>query len=316
MTVQFTGDPMSYFTQLVLNAPRIPASVANAATGTSRPACTVEVGACTDTGRVRENNEDSFLAAPGMNLFVLSDGMGGFSAGEVASRLTVDCVAAHCRDADANPALEFFGENIPGISPASNRLASAVRFANKVVYDAAHRHAGQHGMGATVVAVRFTPERMTVAHVGDSRAYRLRGLHLEQLTQDHSLVAEQVRRGHLTERQASASGLQNVLMRAIGVESEVAADVCEQLVMDDDVILLCSDGLTRELSDARIAGVLSAHACAQSAADRLVQLATEAGGSDNITALVLRSKLANSGPGSGTRIFRRWFSGLGANSVA
>jgi serine/threonine protein phosphatase PrpC len=301
---------MPYLTQLVLNTPRIEAPAAKAATATLQPACPVEFGARTDTGRVRHNNEDSFLAAPEMHLFALSDGMGGLSAGEVASRLTVNCVAAHCRDADADPTLEFVGAELSGISPASNRLASAVRFANRIVYDAAHRHSAQHGMGATVVAVRFTQERMTVAHVGDSRAYRLRGRHLEQLTQDHSLVAEQVRRGQITERQAGASGLRNVLMRGIGVESEVAVDVSEELVMEQDIVLLCSDGLTRELSDSQIAHVLAAHACAQTAADRLVDLAGQAGGLDNITAVVLRPSLGTGGRRSGARILGRWFSGL------
>jgi serine/threonine protein phosphatase PrpC len=299
---------MPYLTQLVLNSPRIAAPTAKAATATLQPAFTVEFGARTDTGRVRHNNEDSFLAAPEMNLFVLSDGMGGLSAGEVASRLTVDSVAAHCRDADSNPALDFVGEKFAGISPASNRLASGVRFANRTVYHAAHRHSGQHGMGATVVAVRFTQERMAVAHVGDSRAYRLRGQHLEQLTQDHSLVAEQVRRGQITEREARVSEMRNVLMRGIGIESEVEADISEELVIDHDVVLLCSDGLTRELSDSQIADVLAAHTCAQTAADRLVDLASQAGGLDNITAVVLRPRPA-CGPRSGGRIFGGWFSG-------
>jgi PPM family protein phosphatase len=301
---------MPYLTELVLNSPRIQAPAAKAATGTLPPPFTVQFGARTDTGRIRKNNEDSFLAAPELNLFVLSDGMGGLSAGEVASRLTVDSVATHCRDAEANPALEFVGEKLSGISPASNRLASAVRFANRIVYDAARRHSGQHGMGATVVAVRFTQERMTVAHVGDSRAYRLRGNHLEQLTEDHSLVAEQLRRGHITERQAGASDLRNVLMRGIGVQPEEQADLSEQLVMEHDVVLLCSDGLTRELSDAQIAGVLATHACVQTAADRLVNLASQAGGADNITAVVLRPSLAAGSSRSGARIFGRWLSVL------
>ena len=222
---------MPFLTQLALNGPRIAPRLDDPAAMTAtplQPAFTLQFGARTDTGRVRYNNEDSFLAAPEMNLFVLSDGMGGLSAGEVASRLTVDSVAAHCRDAVADPALEFIGEKLPGITPASNRLASAVRFANRIVYHAAHRHFSQHGMGATVVAARFTGERLTVAHVGDSRAYRFRGNHLEQLTRDHSLVAEQVRRGQITEREAGVSEFRNVLMRAIGVESEVEADVTEE----------------------------------------------------------------------------------------
>ncbi|MDR3721860.1 MAG: Stp1/IreP family PP2C-type Ser/Thr phosphatase [Candidatus Acidoferrales bacterium] len=248
----------------------------------------IEFGAQSDTGCVRENNEDSYRVAPEMSLFVLSDGMGGLESGEVASRITVDTVLEHCREAEANPSLPFAGENIQGICGASNRLASAIRLANEVVYRAAQQGAGQRGMGATVVAVRFADERMSVAHVGDSRIYRLRGGELEQLTQDHSFVAEQVRRGKMTAEEAGSSTMQNVLVRALGIDAAVEVDVSEELVIEGDTILLCSDGLTRELSDAQIAAVLGECANAQEAAGRLVDLAKQAGGGDNVTVIVLR----------------------------
>jgi serine/threonine protein phosphatase PrpC len=248
----------------------------------------LEFGARSDTGCVRENNEDSFRTAPEMGLFVLSDGMGGLEAGEVASRLAVEAILAHCREAEAKPSLPLMGERVAGVSEASNRLASAIRLANEVIYRAAQRGAGQPGMGATVVAVRFADERMSVAHVGDSRIYRLRGGKLEQLTQDHSFVAEQVRHGKMTEEEAASSTMQNVLVRALGIEPTVEVDVIEELVREDDTVLLCSDGLTRELSDAQIAAVLSECDEAQEAAGRLVELAKQAGGGDNVTVIVLR----------------------------
>jgi len=248
----------------------------------------MEFGARSDTGCVRENNEDSFRAAPEFGLFVLSDGMGGLEAGEVASRLAVEAILAHCREAEANPSLPLTGEHVEGVSGASNRLASAIRLANEVVYRAAQRGAGQHGMGATVVAVRFTDERMSVAHVGDSRIYRLRAGKFEQLTQDHSFVAEQVRHGKMTEEEAGSSTMQNVLVRALGIEPTVEVDVAEELVREGDTVLLCSDGLTRELSDPQIAAVLGECDDAQEAASRLVDLAKQAGGGDNVTVIVLR----------------------------
>jgi serine/threonine protein phosphatase PrpC len=248
----------------------------------------IEFGAQSDTGCVRENNEDSYRVAPEMSLFVLSDGMGGLESGEVASRMAVDTVLAHCREAEADPSLPLIGEPIQGVGSASNRLASAIRLANEVVYRAAQQGAGQRGMGATIVAVKFSDERMSVAHVGDSRIYRLRAGRLEQLTRDHSFVAEQVREGKMTAEEAGSSTMQNVLVRALGIDPVVEVDVSEELVLEGDTILLCSDGLTRELSDAQIAAVLGDYGSANAAADELVVLAKQAGGGDNVTVIVLR----------------------------
>jgi serine/threonine protein phosphatase PrpC len=254
-------------------------------------AAEMDFGARSDRGCVRENNEDSYRLAPEMSLFVLSDGMGGLASGEVASHLAVDAVLSHCREAEENPSLPLTGAPIDGVSAASNRLASAVRLANRIVHRAARANAARRrngAMGATLVAVRFAGERMSLAHVGDSRAYRLRGDAFEQLTQDHSFVAEQMRQGHMTAREAGESGLQNVLIRALGIDPEVDVDVTEELVMENDLILLCSDGVTKELSDRQITAVLAEADGAQEAADRLVDLAKQAGGGDNITAVVLR----------------------------
>jgi serine/threonine protein phosphatase PrpC len=261
----------------------------------------------TDRGLVRSNNEDAFGTAPELNLFVLSDGMGGLEAGEVASRLAVETILAHCHDAAANPSLRLIGAVIPGVSDTSNRLASAVRLANRAIYDEAMRKQPSRGMGATVVAVQIIGGRMSVAHVGDSRVYRLRDHRFEQLTQDHSFVGEQVRQGNMTQEQADATNLTNVLLRALGVDREVEVDVSEELIMGDDTVLLCSDGLTCELSDAKIAEVLAVAEDSQEAADELVELAKRAGGGDNITALVLRPALRPAG--AMARILEKWFKG-------
>jgi len=248
----------------------------------------MEFGARSDIGCVRENNEDSFRVAPEMGLFVLSDGMGGLASGEIASRLSVDTVVSHCGDALVNPSLLVVGKRVDGISDASNRLASAIRLANRVVHGAAKEKGSEGRMGATLAAVRIDGERMSIAHVGDSRIYRLRDGDFEQLTRDHSFVAEQMRQGRMTAEEAGSSALQSVLIRAIGIESEVEAEVNDELWMDGDTVLLCSDGLIRELSDEQIAGVLSENDDAQEAADALVDLAKQAGGGDNITAIVVR----------------------------
>ncbi|MGA8223344.1 MAG: Stp1/IreP family PP2C-type Ser/Thr phosphatase [Candidatus Acidiferrales bacterium] len=266
----------------------------------------MEYGARSDAGRVRENNEDSLCLAAEMNLFVLSDGMGGQASGEVASHLATESIVAHCREAEEKPALPLVGERIKGVSETTNRLASAIRLANRIILETAHEIPEQRGMGGTVVAVWFADERMSLAHVGDSRIYRLRGTELEQLTEDHSFVAEQVRRGNMSEEEAGTSSLQNVLLRALGVEENVIVTVDEQLLMEGDTILLCSDGLTRELSDAEIASVLGEAEEAQEAADRLVELANQAGGEDNISCIVVRH--AAKPVGAMVRL-GRWFKG-------
>jgi protein phosphatase len=246
----------------------------------------IEYGVRSDIGCVREGNEDSFGAAPELSLFVLSDGMGGLARGEVASRLAVETVIRECRSASA--ATSVNGQSIEGVSVESSRLVSAIHAANEAIYRTAQRDATNQQMGATIVAVQFTGECMSLAHVGDSRAYRMRGGQLEQLTRDHSFVAEQVRQGRMTEQEAGQSGLQNVLMRALGTAPDVEVEVTEELMLDDDVALLCSDGLTRELTDAQIAAVLDDSEDCQEAADELVKSAKQAGGGDNITAIVLR----------------------------
>lgn len=252
----------------------------------------MEFGCRSDAGRVRANNEDSFGAAPELNLFVLSDGMGGLASGEVASRMAVETILTHCREAQRNSSLPLIGDAIHGVSDASARLASAIQLANQLIHMEAQGGTERQKMGATVAAVRCVGERFSYAHVGDSRIYRLRAERLEQITHDHSFVAEQVRDGNMTNEQVSQSTLQNVLTRALGVDSEVEVDWGEEVLLDDDTILLCSDGLTRELSDAQIAGILNDARKAQEAADNLVTLANQAGGGDNITAVVLRPKPA------------------------
>jgi serine/threonine protein phosphatase PrpC len=264
----------------------------------------MEVGARSDTGRVRENNEDSFRLAPELNLFVLSDGMGGLESGERASRLATETVLAYCRDARADATLAVFGKHIQGVSDVSNRLASAIRVANQEIFQAAQDLGGKGGMGATIVAARFLEDRACIAHVGDSRAYLFRDEQLNQLTEDHSFVAEQVRRGIITHEQAGRSRMQNVLTRALGVEQNVDVEVTEELLREGDTYLLCSDGLFRELSEPQIAGILLEAGGAQEAADSLVEHANHAGGGDNITAIVLR--YAPKAAGAMSKI-GRWF---------
>jgi PPM family protein phosphatase len=245
-------------------------------------------GGVTSVGRVRANNEDSFRIVPELNLFVLSDGMGGEAHGEIASALAVESVVKHCLETQSDPAMTIFGDMPATWTEKTRRLSSAVHLANQSIYDSAMAHPEQHGMGATLTAAWIDESTLSIAHVGDSRAYLLRSGTLQQLTSDHSLVAEQVRRGILTSAEAERSEMQSVLLRALGAHPEIEVDAEEHTLFGQDVLVLCSDGLTRMVTEPEIAGTLQAELDPNKAAQRLVDLANDNGGADNVTVLVIR----------------------------
>lgn len=247
-------------------------------------------GGATDVGMVRTNNEDCFRIVPTLNLFVLADGMGGEAHGEVASALAVETVVKHCLESEGNPSAPLTSEAKPGLTEKGRRLTSAVHLANQKVYESAAQHPEQRGMGATMTAAWIEDSTVNIAHVGDSRLYLLRTGVLQQLTSDHSLVAEQVRRGILTADEAEASTMQNVLLRALGTQPQVEVDAEQVALFPNDVLLLCSDGLTRMVIEPEIAGTLQAEPDPKRAAEKLIQLANEGGGVDNVTAIVISLK--------------------------
>src|SRR6202158_1668536 len=204
--------------------------------------------------------------------------MGGEAHGEVASTLAVQTIIAHCEQAENSRATPTFGEPQPDVSERTNRLASAIHLANRKVFEMAAANPEHRGMGATIVAAWIEGQRLSLAHVGDSRAYLLRAGSLDQLTADHSLVAEKVRIGILTPQEADASEMQSVLTRAVGTSANVEVDSNEQILLVGDTLLLCSDGLTRMVTDPEIASTLLTSTSAQEAADRLVGVAHEYGG--------------------------------------
>jgi len=264
-------------------------------------------GGVTDVGRVRTNNEDCFRIVAPLHLFVLSDGMGGEAHGEVASAMAVETVVKHCLEALDNPAVTLYGESQASWSEKTKRLSSAAHLANRRIFASAQEHPEQHGMGATLTTAWIDGERLSIAHVGDSRAYLLRSGTLQQLTNDHSLVAEQVRHGILTPAEAEESRMQSVLLRALGSEPEVVVDAEEHMVVPRDILLLCSDGLTRMVIEPEIAGTLQAEPDATLAAQKLVDLANERGGADNVTVVVVRI-------GAESKGWFSWLRGKGKDS--
>jgi len=248
----------------------------------------IDSGGVTDLGRVRLNNEDSFRIVEPLNLFILSDGMGGEAHGEIASSLAVDTIERVCSSSKVDLEVTLAGASGENWTEQTRLLQNAVLQANSGIYQSSQEHPEQRGMGATLTAGWINGSKLSLAHVGDSRAYLLRTGNLQQLTNDHSLVAEQVRRGIITPQQAEESEMQSVLLRALGAHPEVDVDIDEFDLFPRDVLLLCSDGLTRMVTEPEIAGTLQAETDPERAAQKLVDLANERGGLDNVTVIVAR----------------------------
>ena len=228
----------------------------------------IEVGVASDIGQVREGNEDSYVVeAP---LYAVADGMGGHRGGEVASSLALDTIEAMFRAGDGT-------------------LADQVRAANRAVHERSLQDRRVSGMGTTVTAVVVEDTTVRLAHVGDSRAYLLRAGDLRQITADHTLVARMVTAGEISRQEADVHPHRNVLTRSIGTEASVKVDEGDLVLLDDDRLLLCSDGLTDMVSEDQIKAILEAEPDPQRAANRLVKAANRAGGVDNITALLLHA---------------------------
>src|SRR6201998_2636073 len=213
--------------------------------------------------------------------------MGGEAHGEIASSLAVDTIEKVCSAPKGDSDVTLAGASGENWSEQTRRLQSAVFQANFNIYESSQNHPEQRGMGATLTAGWINGSKLSLAHVGDSRAYLLRTGNLQQLTNDHSLVAEQVRRGLITPQQAEESEMQSVLLRALGAHPEVEIDVDEVGIIPRDVLLLCSDGLTRMVTEPEIAGALQAEMVPSAAAERLIALANENGGIDNVTVIVV-----------------------------
>ena len=247
-----------------------------------------EMATCSDTGRVRPHNEDSVLAKPELGLVVLADGMGGYNAGEVASSMATTLLGSGLTAA--------FAERSPddpaggGKYWAQVALAREIGCANEVIHEAAANQPQYAGMGTTVVAAIFYDDRVCIAHVGDSRLYRWREETLEALTRDHSVLQAQVDDGIMTSEQARQSKKSNnLLTRALGADPVVDADIVDRETRPGDVYLLCSDGLTDMLADEAIADVLRELGdLPDRCSARLVELANEYGGRDNVTVALVR----------------------------
>ncbi len=243
----------------------------------------------TDVGLQRDHNEDSYAVLSEYDLFIVADGMGGHRAGDVASRLATDAIAEFFRSTAQEDATWPFHFDT-SLSEDENRLVTGIRVANRRIYDRSIRSRDCAGMGTTVVGALYSRKknRLFVGHVGDSRAYRVRNEHIQQLTRDHSLINDYLlAMPELTEEQR-AELPKNVITRALGMQDSVAVDLVSDEPQLGDVYLLCSDGLSGMLTDDQILGVVSSSPDTNEICRNLIQRANEHGGEDNITALVIR----------------------------
>ncbi|RJQ41716.1 MAG: Stp1/IreP family PP2C-type Ser/Thr phosphatase [Nitrospiraceae bacterium] len=235
-----------------------------------------------DKGVSRQNNEDSFCIDEDLRLFIVADGMGGAAAGEVASRMAVEMIRDHIKRSSAGNE-PFVGDYDKKFSDESNRIASGIRLANLAIYEASQSNVKWRGMGTTVAAVMLDNGKMSIAHTGDSRVYLIRANSIVQLTDDHSIVSEQIKSGLITKEEAEGSEIRNIITRALGTMPSVEVDLDEIDLMDADRVLLCSDGLTTMVPDNVILSIVAASDEPGSACSSLIDIANKNGGKDNIT---------------------------------
>ncbi|HZP23392.1 MAG TPA: Stp1/IreP family PP2C-type Ser/Thr phosphatase [Terriglobales bacterium] len=255
----------------------------------------LEVAGRSDVGRVRPSNEDHFGYDAQLGIFVVCDGMGGHAAGEVASHIAVDTVLSFFRNLQPDNGNHDYLEDAP---PGARLLAEAVRKANDAILDYAEEHKNTSGMGTTLVAARFSDGLFSIANVGDSRIYLFREGQLLQLTEDHSLVMEQVRRGMITLEQAKHSSAQNIITRALGTDESTLPDLGEFPAQGGDMLLLTTDGVLRHVDDSEIGSILLQLPSLQAACDTLVAAANEGGGEDNSTCVLIRVRNGTGDNGS------------------
>ncbi|MFW5969129.1 MAG: Stp1/IreP family PP2C-type Ser/Thr phosphatase [Halofilum sp. (in: g-proteobacteria)] len=240
-----------------------------------------------DTGRKRPHNEDRVAALPARGLAVLADGMGGHRGGEIASALAVDTVIRELTS--RLPGIAMESPDDEAYTPESLLVRDVVNESNTIVYETAHTQPQYEGMGTTLVVALFYDDRVTLAHVGDSRAYRLRDGRLDLLTRDHTLMQELIDRGFYTPEEARASLNRNIITRALGTEESVNADLQEEIALPGDIYLLCSDGLNDMVDDETIRLTLDEFGDnLEATADRLIDAANANGGQDNVSVVLAR----------------------------
>ncbi|MCK5106832.1 MAG: Stp1/IreP family PP2C-type Ser/Thr phosphatase [Elusimicrobiales bacterium] len=237
-----------------------------------------------DVGKSRKNNEDNVLVSDELDLAIVADGMGGHNSGEVASKIAVTVTKEKYESMTLTQSKP--SEYDEKHSMKANQLAFAIKLANSVIYEAGNTAKDNKGMGTTASALLLNKDKYSIAHIGDSRIYLLRKNVLQQLTEDHSLVMEHVKKGLLTREQADKSPLQNILTRALGTQKNPAVDIYELPVEEHDRVILCSDGLFKAMSEEDMVKILNEESDDKKACEKLVETANINGGPDNVTVII------------------------------
>jgi protein phosphatase len=248
----------------------------------------IDVAGTTHVGMKRNHNEDSYLLLPEEALFCVADGMGGHSSGEIASRIAVEELREFFKLTSRDEEATWPYKMDKMLNYDENRLATAIKLANVRIHERASAENSYKGMGTTIATVHFAPSAVYVAHVGDSRVYSFRGGLLKQLTEDHSLLNDYLKARKLTAEEIEAFPHKNVIVRALGMKDSVQIDIARFDLKEGDLFLLCSDGLSGMVSDAEIQGVLSKTNGLDSTCAQLVEMANAAGGTDNVTCVLVR----------------------------
>jgi serine/threonine protein phosphatase PrpC len=253
----------------------------------SRP-LRIEVAGQTDVGRKRSHNEDNFAILAEYGLYVVADGMGGHSSGEIASKMAVDTLEQFFADTSEDPERTWPYKMDRAKGYEENRLITGIKLCNLRIYEQAQRNAKQRGMGTTLAALFAVEDGIYIAHVGDSRVYRIRDSRIELLTEDHSLLNDYKRMKRLTEEEIANFPHKNVIVRALGMKDTVKVDTRFESPRVGDVLLLCSDGLCGPVNDQRLLDTVTKYGDLTAATQRLIETANESGGPDNITCVLAR----------------------------
>lgn len=262
--------------------------MSNPAGQTVAPRLKVVSAGLTDVGRKRNHNEDSFLIDDDIQLYVVADGMGGHAGGGTASRIAVETIDRKLRELRTSKNSPLFSQSNLQDSPVPEAIRSAVEGACLAIYTAAQEDPRLTGMGTTVISLIVKDEHAFFAHVGDSRAYLVRGDLIQQISEDHSLVNEQIKAGMITPEEAKHSRYKNIITRSVGFEEEVQVDVMGLVAEIGDTFLLCSDGLANMLEDREMLEVVRKEKF-EDVPRKLIELANERGGDDNITVVVVQA---------------------------
>ena len=249
----------------------------------------LQYAGATHVGMKRDHNEDNLVLVPELNLFVVADGMGGHSSGEVASRIAVETIRKFFEETEEDEEITWPYKPDRTLAYAENRLAAGIKLANRNIFETALQDARYKGMGTTFVGVMWSEDEAVIAHVGDSRAYRIRNGAIEQFTEDHSLLNDYKKIQKMTPEEEEAFPHKNIIVRALGMKEAVLVDIQRTDPAPGDIFLLCSDGLSGEVTDERMLELVEANRDdLDRGIEQLIQVACDNGGKDNVTAILVK----------------------------